>query len=74
MAATGSKTLKPQNGLPLSVSTREAHHHEVALVQLSFDFYIPEAKPEYLTVIASMIDNDGLGGNFKQKGVNVIDF
>jgi hypothetical protein len=27
------------NGLPLSVSSRAANHHEVTLVQLSFDFY-----------------------------------
>ena len=32
----------------LSVSTHSANHHEVTLVQLSFDFYMLEAKPEPL--------------------------
>jgi hypothetical protein len=32
--------------LPLSVSTHAANHHEVRLVQLCFDFYMIEAKPE----------------------------
>jgi hypothetical protein len=34
--------------LPLSASTHAANHHEVTLVQLSFDFYMIEAKPENL--------------------------
>ena len=34
--------------LPLSVSTHAANHHEVRLVQLCFDFYMIEAKPENL--------------------------
>lgn len=37
-----------RQGLPLSVSTHAANHHEVTLVQLSFDFYMIEAKPENL--------------------------
>jgi hypothetical protein len=37
-----------RQGLPLSVSTYAANHHEVTLVQLSFDFYMIEAKPENL--------------------------
>jgi hypothetical protein len=28
------------HGLPLSVSTHAANHHEVRLVQLCFDFYM----------------------------------
>jgi hypothetical protein len=35
-------------GLPLAVNTHVANHHEVTLVQLSFDFYMIEAKPENL--------------------------
>src|SRR6266700_1336369 len=35
-----------RHGLPLSVSTHAANHHEVRLVQLCFDFYMVEAKPE----------------------------
>ena len=34
-------------GLPLSV-THAANHHEVRLIQLCFDFYMIEAKPENL--------------------------
>ena len=34
-----------RHGLPLSVSTHAANHHEVTLVQLSIDFYMIEAKP-----------------------------
>src|SRR6266513_851248 len=37
-----------RHGLPLSVSTYAANHHEVTLVQLSFEFYMIEAKPENL--------------------------
>jgi len=37
-----------RNGLPSSVSAYAANHHEVTLVQLSFDFYMIEAKPENL--------------------------
>ena len=37
-----------RHGLPLSVSTHAADHHEVRLVQLCFDFYMIEAKPENL--------------------------
>ena len=32
-----------RHGLPLSVSTHAANHHEVRLVQLCFDFYMIEA-------------------------------
>jgi len=37
-----------RHGLPLSLDTHAANHHEVTLVQLSFDFYMLEAKPEFL--------------------------
>src|SRR5436189_3650254 len=33
-----------RHGLPLSVSTHAANHHEVRLVQLCFDFYMIDAK------------------------------
>jgi len=33
-----------RHGLPLSVSTQAANHHEVRLVQLCFDFYMIEAE------------------------------
>src|SRR5438552_394538 len=37
-----------RHGLPLAVTTHAANHHEVTLVQLTFDFYMIEAKPENL--------------------------
>ena len=37
-----------RHGLPLAVYTHAANHHEGTLVQLSFDFYMIEAKPENL--------------------------
>ena len=37
-----------RHGLPLSISTHAANHYEVTLVQLSFDFYMIEAKPQNL--------------------------
>ena len=37
-----------RHGLPLSVNAHGANHHEVRLVQLCFDFYMIEAKPENL--------------------------
>lgn len=46
----GSKIMAivDRHGLPLSVSTHAANHHEVNLVQLSFDFYMVEATPDKL--------------------------
>jgi Transposase DDE domain len=59
------------HGLPLSVSTHAANHHEVTLVQLSFDFYMLEAKPDHL-IGDRAYDSDGLDGDLKQDGVNLI--
>jgi transposase len=59
------------HGLPLSVSTRAANHHEVTLVQLSFDFSILEAKAEPL-IGDRVYDSDGLDAALKQDGVNLI--
>ena len=58
-----------RHGLPLSVSTPAANHHEVTLVQLSFDFYRLEAKPEHL-IGDRAYDSDGLDDDLKQDGVN----
>jgi len=46
----GMKTLAivHRHGLPLSVPTHAANHHEVTLVQLGLDFYMLEAKPDIL--------------------------
>jgi len=43
-----SMAIVNRHGLPLSVSTHAATNHEVRLVQLCFDFYTIEAKPENL--------------------------
>lgn len=60
-----------RHGLPLSVSTHAANHHEVTLVQLSLDFYMLEAKPEHLIGDRSS-DSDGLNDALQQDGINMI--
>jgi transposase len=60
-----------RNGLPLSVSTHAANHHEVTLVQLSFDFYMIEAKPEKL-IGDKAYDSDALDESLKEQGVEMI--
>ena len=60
-----------RHGLPLSVSTHAANHHEVTLVQLSFDFYMIEAKPENL-IGDKAYDSDELDASLKQQGVEMI--
>ena len=70
---TGVKILAivDRHGLPLSVSTHAANHHEVTVVQLSFGFYMLEAKPEHL-IGDRAYDSDGLDENLKQDGVHLI--
>lgn len=63
--------LVDRHGLPLSVSTHAANHHEVTLVQLSFDFYMLEAKPEHL-IGDRAYDSDGLDAALRHDGVNLI--
>ena len=60
-----------RHGLPLSVRTHAANHHEVTVVQLSFDFYMLEAKPEHL-IGDRTYDSEGLDAELKQDGVNLI--
>jgi hypothetical protein len=60
-----------RHGLPLSVSTHAANHHEVTLVPLRFDFYMLEAKPEHL-IGDRAYDSDGLDDDLKEDGVNLI--
>jgi transposase len=60
-----------RHGLPLSVSTHAANHHEVTLVQLSFDFYMLEAKPEHL-IGDRAYDSDPLDAELAQDGVKLI--
>jgi hypothetical protein len=59
-----------RHGLPLSVSTQAANHHEVRLVQLCFDFYMIEAKPE--TLIGDRpYDSDPLDDELRKDGIEM---
>jgi transposase len=60
-----------RHGLPLAVSTHAANHHEVTLVQLSFDFYMIEAKPENL-IGDKAYDSDKLDAELRKEGVEMI--
>ena len=60
-----------RHGLPLAVSTHAANHHEVTLVQLSFDFYMIEAKPENL-IGDKAYDSDALDQQLRTQGVEMI--
>ena len=60
-----------RHGLPLSVSTHAANHHEVRLVQLCFDFYMIEAKPENL-IGDRAYDSDPLDQKLRHQGIQLI--
>ncbi|MCL2309012.1 MAG: IS5 family transposase [Proteobacteria bacterium] len=60
-----------RHGLPLSVSTHAANHHEVTLVQLSFEFYMLEAKPDHL-IGDRAYDSDSLDEELSREGVEMI--
>lgn len=60
-----------RHGLPLAVSTHAANHHEVTLVQLSFDFYMIEAKPENL-IGDKAYDSDKLDEELREQGIEMI--
>jgi transposase len=60
-----------RHGLPLAVSTHAANHHEVTLVQLSFDFYMIEAKPENL-IGDRAYDSDPLDEQLRDQGIEMI--
>jgi transposase len=60
-----------RHGLPLAVSTHAANHHEVTLVQLSFDFYMIEAKPENL-IGDRAYDSDPLDEQLRQQRIEMI--
>jgi transposase len=61
-----------RHGLPLSVSTHAANHHEIRLVQLCFDFYMIEAKPENL-IGDRAHDSDPLDAELRKDGIEMID-
>ena len=60
-----------RHGLPLSISTHAANHHEVRLVQLCFDFSMIEARPENL-IGDRASDSDPLDEELRQRGVEMI--
>lgn len=60
-----------RNGLPLAASAHGANHHEVTLVQLSFDFYMIETKPEKL-IGDKAYDSDGLDEALREQGVEMV--
>src|SRR6201999_201626 len=60
-----------RHGLPLAVSTHAANHHEVTLVQLCFDFYMIEAKPENL-IGDRAYDSDPLDVELRRDGIEMI--
>ena len=57
-------------GLPLSVSTHAANKHEMTLEQLSFNFYMTEAKPENL-IVDKTYDSDPLDEELREEGVEM---
>lgn len=60
-----------RHGLPLSVSTHAANHHEATLVQLSFDFHMVEARPENL-IGDKAYDSDPLDEELRGEGIEMI--
>ena len=55
----------------LSVSTHAANHHEVRSVQLCFDFYMIEAKPETL-IGDRAYDSDPLDDELHKDGIEMV--
>jgi transposase len=60
-----------RHGLPLAITTHAANHHEVTLVQLTFDFYMIEAKPNNL-IGDRAYDSDKLDAQLRTEGVEMI--
>ena len=60
-----------RHGLPLEVTTHAANHHEVTLVQLTFDFYMIEATPENL-IGYKAYDSDALDADMRAQGTEMI--
>src|ERR1700738_2583678 len=60
-----------RDGLPLSVNAHAANHHEVRLVQLCFDFYMIEAKPENL-IGDRAYDGDPLDEEMRKDDIEMI--
>jgi len=60
-----------RHGLPLAISTHAASHHEVTLVQLSFELYMIAAKPQDL-IGDEAYDSDRLDAELCEDGVEMI--
>jgi hypothetical protein len=60
-----------RHGLPLAGSTHAANHHEVTLLQLSFHFYMIEAKPDNL-IGDRANDSDPLDEQLREQGIEMI--
>lgn len=60
-----------RHGVPLSVSTHASNHHEVTLMELSFDFYMLEAHPDKL-IGERAYDSDELDKNLQAQGIELI--
>jgi transposase len=60
-----------RHGLPLAVTTHAANRHEVTLVQLTFDFYMIEAKPQNL-IGDRAYDSDPLDAQLRDQGIEMI--
>ena len=56
---------------PVQIFGAGSNHHEVRLVQLCFDFYLIEAKPENL-VGDRAYDSDPLDDSLRQEGIELI--
>ena len=63
--------LADRHGLPLAVSTHAANHHAVTLVQLTFGFYMIEAKPGDL-IGDRADDSDELDEELRADGIEMI--
>lgn len=59
-----------RHGLPLSVRTHAANRHEVALVQLSFEFHMVDTMPENL-IGDRAYDSDKLGEELRNVGIEM---
>jgi hypothetical protein len=57
--------------LPLSVSTHADSHHDVTLVQLSFDFYMLDAMHEHV-IGGNAYDSETLHHELRYQGVDMI--
>jgi hypothetical protein len=64
-------TTVDRHGLSLSVCPHAANHHEVTLVQLTFDFYMIEAKPEN-PIGDRAYDSDKLNEVLRSEGIEMI--